>query len=48
MLFELVLVRVWVAIESKEVDFDVGSIAICELAILTDYQTRSVGILIGI
>jgi hypothetical protein len=41
-LLELVLVRIRVAVESKKIDFDVGSITIRELAIATKRQTRTV------
>ena len=48
MLLELVLVGVRVAVESKKIDFDVGSIAIGKLAIATKRQTRTIGILVGV
>ena len=47
-LLELVLVRVWVAIEAEQVNLDVRRSAVCELAIATECQSGAVGVLVGI
>jgi hypothetical protein len=47
-LLELVLVRVWVAIEAEQVNLDVRRSAVCELAIAAECQAGAVGILVGI
>jgi hypothetical protein len=47
-LLELVLVRVWVAIEAEQVNLDVRRSTVCELAIAAECESRAVGILVGI
>lgn len=47
-LLELVLVRVWVAIEAEQVNLDIRRSAVGELAIAAECQSRAVGVLVGI
>lgn len=47
-LLELVLVRVWVAIEAEQVNLDIRRSAVRELAIAAECQSRAVGVLVGI
>ena len=47
-LLELVLVRVWVAIEAEQVNLDIRRSAVCELAIAAECQSRAVGVLVGV
>ena len=47
-LLELVLVRVWVAIEAEQVNLDIRRSAVCELAIAAECQSGAVGVLVGI